>query len=109
MSKDDSKSAGWCFCVSGDGMPKENSPFINSSAASDADKSQYDGKNMALFEVRRVFINQYKTNSFINNITVCLCVAGGDGYQSNGLLSAQQSGQLLQPADRQQRARRGRE
>ncbi|XP_074500098.1 solute carrier family 12 member 5b isoform X2 [Sebastes fasciatus] len=34
----------------GDGMPKENSPFINSSAASDADKSQYDGKNMALFE-----------------------------------------------------------
>uniref|UniRef100_A0A8C4HCF1 Solute carrier family 12 member 5b n=1 Tax=Dicentrarchus labrax TaxID=13489 RepID=A0A8C4HCF1_DICLA len=37
--------------VSGDGIPKESSPFINSSAASDAEKSQqYDGKNMALFE-----------------------------------------------------------
>ncbi|XP_068190861.1 solute carrier family 12 member 5b isoform X1 [Antennarius striatus] len=35
----------------GDGNPKENSPFINSSAAGDAEKSQqYDGKNMALFE-----------------------------------------------------------
>nr|XP_033485350.1 solute carrier family 12 member 5b isoform X1 [Epinephelus lanceolatus] len=35
----------------GDGNPKESSPFINSSAASIADKSQqYDGKNMALFE-----------------------------------------------------------
>uniref|UniRef100_A0A671XFG8 Solute carrier family 12 member 5b n=1 Tax=Sparus aurata TaxID=8175 RepID=A0A671XFG8_SPAAU len=46
-----SKSAGWCFCVSGDGHPKESSPFINSSAATDAEKSQqYDGKNMALFE-----------------------------------------------------------
>uniref|UniRef100_A0A8D3DNJ4 Solute carrier family 12 member 5b n=1 Tax=Scophthalmus maximus TaxID=52904 RepID=A0A8D3DNJ4_SCOMX len=42
---------GGCFCVSGDGNPKESSPFINSSAASDAEKSQqYDGKNMALFE-----------------------------------------------------------
>uniref|UniRef100_A0A4W6ELG1 Solute carrier family 12 member 5b n=1 Tax=Lates calcarifer TaxID=8187 RepID=A0A4W6ELG1_LATCA len=42
---------GWCFCVSGDGNPKESSPFINSSAASDVEKSQqYDGKNMALFE-----------------------------------------------------------
>lgn len=41
------------FCLSGDGNPKESSPFINSSAASDAEKSQqYDGKNMALFEVR---------------------------------------------------------
>uniref|UniRef100_A0A4W6EM30 Solute carrier family 12 member 5b n=1 Tax=Lates calcarifer TaxID=8187 RepID=A0A4W6EM30_LATCA len=35
----------------GDGNPKESSPFINSSAASDVEKSQqYDGKNMALFE-----------------------------------------------------------
>ncbi|CAG11308.1 unnamed protein product, partial [Tetraodon nigroviridis] len=35
----------------GDGIPRESSPFINSSAASDAEKSQqYDGKNMALFE-----------------------------------------------------------
>uniref|UniRef100_A0A4W6EIU3 Solute carrier family 12 member 5b n=1 Tax=Lates calcarifer TaxID=8187 RepID=A0A4W6EIU3_LATCA len=34
-----------------DGNPKESSPFINSSAASDVEKSQqYDGKNMALFE-----------------------------------------------------------
>lgn len=41
---------------SGDGNPKESSPFINSSAASDAEKSQqYDGKNMALFEVRTSF------------------------------------------------------
>uniref|UniRef100_A0A3Q3XFI9 Uncharacterized protein n=1 Tax=Mola mola TaxID=94237 RepID=A0A3Q3XFI9_MOLML len=40
-----------CVCVSGDGNPKESSPFINSSAASDAEKSQqYDGNNMALFE-----------------------------------------------------------
>uniref|UniRef100_A0A8C7FGY5 Solute carrier family 12 member 5b n=1 Tax=Oncorhynchus kisutch TaxID=8019 RepID=A0A8C7FGY5_ONCKI len=35
----------------GDGNPKESSPFINSSSASDVEKSQqYDGKNMALFE-----------------------------------------------------------
>ncbi|MED6249974.1 hypothetical protein ATANTOWER_022611 [Ataeniobius toweri] len=35
----------------GDGHPKESSPFINSSAASDMKKSQqYDGKSMALFE-----------------------------------------------------------
>lgn len=41
------------FHLPGDGNPKESSPFINSSAATDAEKSQqYDGKNMALFEVR---------------------------------------------------------
>lgn len=35
----------------GDGNPKESSPFINSTASSDVEKSQqYDGKNMALFE-----------------------------------------------------------
>ncbi|XP_040050076.2 solute carrier family 12 member 5 isoform X1 [Gasterosteus aculeatus] len=35
----------------GDGNPRESSPFINSGAATSADKSlQYDGKNMALFE-----------------------------------------------------------
>lgn len=46
--------------VSGDGNPKESSPFINSSAASDAEKSQqYDGKNMALFEVRTDFEIKY--------------------------------------------------
>uniref|UniRef100_A0A8C8JJ96 Solute carrier family 12 member 5b n=1 Tax=Oncorhynchus tshawytscha TaxID=74940 RepID=A0A8C8JJ96_ONCTS len=40
-----------CLCVAGDGNPKESSPFINSSSASDVEKSQqYDGKNMALFE-----------------------------------------------------------
>uniref|UniRef100_A0AAQ4Q318 Solute carrier family 12 member 5b n=1 Tax=Gasterosteus aculeatus aculeatus TaxID=481459 RepID=A0AAQ4Q318_GASAC len=40
-----------CFCVAGDGNPRESSPFINSGAATSADKSlQYDGKNMALFE-----------------------------------------------------------
>lgn len=34
----------------GDGVPKENSPFINST---DNDKNNsYDGTNMALFEVR---------------------------------------------------------
>ncbi|KAK1899250.1 Solute carrier family 12 member 5, partial [Dissostichus eleginoides] len=33
----------------GDGLPKESSPFINSSAAGSVDKSQqYDGKTMAL-------------------------------------------------------------
>ncbi|KAF7653694.1 hypothetical protein LDENG_00079620 [Lucifuga dentata] len=38
-------------CVSGDGNPKESSPFINSTAASYTEKNQqYDGKNMALFE-----------------------------------------------------------
>uniref|UniRef100_A0AAR2L9X8 Solute carrier family 12 member 5a n=1 Tax=Pygocentrus nattereri TaxID=42514 RepID=A0AAR2L9X8_PYGNA len=37
-----------CLLSSGDGNPKESSPFINSS---DPEKSQqYDGKNMALFE-----------------------------------------------------------
>ncbi|XP_053704383.1 solute carrier family 12 member 5b isoform X2 [Synchiropus splendidus] len=34
-----------------DGTPKESSPFINTSVATDAEKAQqYDGKNMALFE-----------------------------------------------------------
>lgn len=34
---------------SGDGNPKESSPFINST---DTEKGkEYDGKNMALFEV----------------------------------------------------------
>uniref|UniRef100_A0A673J5X0 Uncharacterized protein n=1 Tax=Sinocyclocheilus rhinocerous TaxID=307959 RepID=A0A673J5X0_9TELE len=39
-----------CLCVllTGDGNPKESSPFINST---DPEKNQqYDGKNMALFE-----------------------------------------------------------
>ncbi|KAJ4934869.1 hypothetical protein JOQ06_007650, partial [Pogonophryne albipinna] len=40
-----------CDDKSCDGLPKESSPFINSSAASSVDKSQqYDGKTMALFE-----------------------------------------------------------
>uniref|UniRef100_A0AAY4D316 Solute carrier family 12 member 5b n=1 Tax=Denticeps clupeoides TaxID=299321 RepID=A0AAY4D316_9TELE len=41
-----------CACVcTGDGNPKESSPFINSTSSSDVEKSQqYDGKNMALFE-----------------------------------------------------------
>uniref|UniRef100_A0A8C7SQ82 Solute carrier family 12 member 5b n=1 Tax=Oncorhynchus mykiss TaxID=8022 RepID=A0A8C7SQ82_ONCMY len=44
-------SSSCCLCVAGDGNPKESSPFINSSSASDVEKSQqYDGKNMALFE-----------------------------------------------------------
>ncbi|KAM9786123.1 solute carrier family 12 member 5-like [Neosynchiropus ocellatus] len=34
-----------------DGTPKESSPFIKTSVATDAEKAQqYDGKNMALFE-----------------------------------------------------------
>ncbi|TRY87387.1 hypothetical protein DNTS_013875, partial [Danionella cerebrum] len=37
-----------CFLLTGDGNPKESSPFINST---DVEKNQqYDGKNMALFE-----------------------------------------------------------
>lgn len=37
------------FCLlSGDDVPRESSPFINSD--NDTDQS-YDGKNMALFEV----------------------------------------------------------
>lgn len=38
-----------CRCPSGDGNPKESSPFINSAAAAEA-SHHYDGKNMALFE-----------------------------------------------------------
>uniref|UniRef100_A0A3B3IBX3 Uncharacterized protein n=1 Tax=Oryzias latipes TaxID=8090 RepID=A0A3B3IBX3_ORYLA len=35
-----------------DANPKESSPFINSTAATDVEKSQqYDSKSMALFEV----------------------------------------------------------
>lgn len=42
-------------CVStGDGVPKENSPFINNT---DNDKNNsYDGTNMALFEVRTFYL-----------------------------------------------------
>lgn len=42
------------FCLSpppGDSNPKESSPFINSSDAAAEKSQQYDGKNMALFEV----------------------------------------------------------
>uniref|UniRef100_A0A3P9I700 Solute carrier family 12 member 5b n=1 Tax=Oryzias latipes TaxID=8090 RepID=A0A3P9I700_ORYLA len=39
------------LCVSGDANPKESSPFINSTAVTDVEKSQqYDSKSMALFE-----------------------------------------------------------
>uniref|UniRef100_A0A8C8JRA3 Solute carrier family 12 member 5b n=1 Tax=Oncorhynchus tshawytscha TaxID=74940 RepID=A0A8C8JRA3_ONCTS len=45
------KSIDWMTGLVCDGNPKESSPFINSSSASDVEKSQqYDGKNMALFE-----------------------------------------------------------
>lgn len=38
-----------CCVSTGDGVPKENSPFINNT---DIDKgNSYDGTNMALFEV----------------------------------------------------------
>uniref|UniRef100_A0A3Q3VUA7 Uncharacterized protein n=1 Tax=Mola mola TaxID=94237 RepID=A0A3Q3VUA7_MOLML len=37
---------------SGDSNPKESSPFINSSDAAAEKSQQYDGKNMALFEVQ---------------------------------------------------------
>lgn len=36
------------FLPPGDGVPKENSPFINNT---ENDKNNYDGTNMALFEV----------------------------------------------------------
>lgn len=36
----------------GDSNPKESSPFINSSDAAAEKSQQYDGKNMALFEVK---------------------------------------------------------
>lgn len=44
-------------------------------------------------------------------VSVWFCVSsiGGNGHQSDGIVPAQQPGQLLQPADRQQRARGGRE
>lgn len=38
--------------LSGDSIPKESSPFINSSEAAAEKSQQYDGKNMALFEVK---------------------------------------------------------
>lgn len=107
------------LCVAGDGIPKESSPFINSSTASDAEKSQqYDGKNMALFEVRpcgsslnrlRVFFMRRQFTCEIPEDSACVCSPGGNGHQSNGVLSAQQPGKLLQPANGQQRTRRGRE
>uniref|UniRef100_A0A3Q3NJX4 Solute carrier family 12 member 7b n=1 Tax=Labrus bergylta TaxID=56723 RepID=A0A3Q3NJX4_9LABR len=38
-----------CSITAGDGVPKENSPFINNT---DNDKgNSYDGTNMALFEI----------------------------------------------------------
>lgn len=40
------------FFFPGDSNPKESSPFINSSDAAAEKSQQYDGKNMALFEVR---------------------------------------------------------
>lgn len=44
-----------CFLLTGDGNPKESSPFINST---DPEKNQqYDGKNMALFEVHTRTLN----------------------------------------------------
>lgn len=53
----DSHHATSVFYPPGDGNPKESSPFINSSAATDAEKSQqYDGKNMALFEARTLLL-----------------------------------------------------
>uniref|UniRef100_A0A8C6PA15 Solute carrier family 12 member 5a n=1 Tax=Nothobranchius furzeri TaxID=105023 RepID=A0A8C6PA15_NOTFU len=39
-------------CLPGDSNPKESSPFINSSDAAAEKSQQYDGKNMALFEVQ---------------------------------------------------------
>uniref|UniRef100_A0A8C7ZAD1 Solute carrier family 12 member 5a n=1 Tax=Oryzias sinensis TaxID=183150 RepID=A0A8C7ZAD1_9TELE len=40
-----------CFLfLPGDNIPKESSPFINSSDAAAEKSQQYDGKNMALFE-----------------------------------------------------------
>lgn len=42
-----------CTVPAGDGNPKESSPFINST---DLEKGkEYDGKNMALFEVGHVW------------------------------------------------------
>lgn len=41
-----------CLVLLGDSNPKESSPFINSSDAAAEKSQQYDGKNMALFEVR---------------------------------------------------------
>lgn len=41
-----------CVFLPGDSNPKESSPFINSSDAAAEKSQQYDGKNMALFEVR---------------------------------------------------------
>lgn len=49
------KETTFVLCFTGDGVPKENSPFINNI---DNDKgNSYDGTNMALFEVTAVFMN----------------------------------------------------
>uniref|UniRef100_A0A674B1M3 Solute carrier family 12 member 5-like n=1 Tax=Salmo trutta TaxID=8032 RepID=A0A674B1M3_SALTR len=39
----------FALCILGDGNPKESSPFLNSSDATEKSQ-QYDGKHMALFE-----------------------------------------------------------
>lgn len=42
------------------------------------------------------------------SLFVCVCCVGGDGHQSNGVFSAEQPRQLLQPDAGQQRTRGGR-
>lgn len=66
-------------CVStGDGVPKENSPFINNT---DNDKgNSYDGTNMALFEVTLlIIINVIREGDVCfttqGNVTVCFVLA----------------------------------
>lgn len=51
--------------VSGDGNPKESSPFINNT---DNDKGTlYDGKNMALFEV-----SSHTPTHTLSDVPVCI-------------------------------------
>lgn len=56
----------------GDGNPKESSPFINSSDAAAEKSQQYDGKNMALFEVQFHILHRHTptlVNTHIGNIS----------------------------------------
>lgn len=54
-----------CVFLPGDSNPKESSPFINSSDAAAEKSQQYDGKNMALFEVRSSILRTHTQSGTI--------------------------------------------
>lgn len=52
----------------GDSNPKESSPFINSSDAAAEKSQQYDGKNMALFEVQFNILHRHTLTPTLTKI-----------------------------------------